>query len=156
MPAGTTEEFGAKIYIQDSRAIETSHADIVVGTVVIRSDAEPDRLRASLTAGPQTQEVLGVTHDDFGNVASASTTVPVTPDSIPRYIIAGRNINCRIQDNATPALNDLLTLSGSDAGTFVTASSGNRVWAICSKAIMSGAVDQLTKVDILMNGFLAP
>lgn len=154
--AGVTAGLGEVIYLQDNFKLGTNQADGVFGQVYIRHTTEVDSIQLSSATLPQGQLFLGVLHNLEGVTPASSVTQPVTPDSIPRLILHGRNISAVIQDSATPALGDLLTMSASTAGTLVTATVGQRVWAVCKKAITSGGVGLTTKVDIILNGGLAP
>lgn len=154
--SGVTAGLGEVIHLQDNFKLGTDQADAVFGQVFTLHDSEIDSIKLSSATLPQTQQFLGVLHNLEGATPGASVTQPVTPDSIPRLILHGRNISAVIQDSATPALGDLLTMSAATAGTLVTAATGERVWAVCKKAIASGGVGLTTKVDIILNGGLAP
>ena len=153
---GVTATLGETIYLQDNFKLGTDQADGVFGQVYIRHTSETDSIQLSSATLPQTQQFLGVLHTPDGATPAASITQPVTPDSIPRLILHGRNNSALIQDAATPAFDDRLTMSASTAGTLVTAATGERVWAICKKAITVGGVGKTTLVDIILNGGLAP
>lgn len=153
--AGVIAAFGEKLYISDNRELGSDQNTLIKGTVITRHASEPDRIQISSATLPQTQQFLGVLAGPFDAIPSVASG-SVGPDSIPSYHISARNIDCLIEDNATPALNDLLTMSATTAGTLVTAGTGERVWAVCSVAITSGAVGLTTKVDIIQNGGLAP
>lgn len=156
MAAGVTAGLGQFALWRDNFLVGTDQNDLPLGTVVVRHSTETDAIQISSTTTPQLQQFLAVLHEPEGSTAATSTTDLSGPDSHPKGILLGRNIPCLIEDNATPVLNARLTLSGTTAGTFVTAASTERVWAICKRAITSGGVGLTTPCDIIGAGVPEP
>lgn len=154
--AGVTAGLGEVIHLQDNFKLGTDQADGVFGQVYIRHASETDSIQLSSVTLPQTQLFLGVLHNPEGATPAASVTEPVTPDSIPRLILHGRNILALVQDAHTMPFGALMTMSAATAGTLVRAITGERVWAVCKIPITSGGVGLTTKFDIILNGGLAP